>query len=119
MGCEYVCPTCVGRALDGVEAEVDAERGTERDQLTLCIGETIDVTEPLAHVFGAITALLWQRRIQFERQPRDLFDGAGACGERLLEACVSDVTPRANDIGKNFELHDGSTSDDPRGMVPG
>jgi hypothetical protein len=69
---------------DRIEPKVDAERRTEADELALCVSKTIHITESLAQVFGAIAPLFRQMWIQFERQPRDLCDGAGSGGEGLL-----------------------------------
>jgi len=97
--------TRVGCALDGVELEVDAQLGTDRQQLSLAIGEGVGPTETFHEVLAAVAALDRHRRIQFERQPEHLGRTLAARSERLLQTRMPDVAPRADDIREHLDPH--------------
>src|SRR5574341_763746 len=96
----------VRRALDAVEGELDALAPALGDDARIELARALERPELGLAVLGPRHAFLGHAGIQLERQPADLdIELAAEELERLLEAALADVAPRADDVGGDFDLH--------------
>jgi hypothetical protein len=102
-----MCTPSVRHALNTGEIEPDTLLLANLLELTLSVGKPIYIAETLEQIFRSRAALGRHGRIQLERQPDDLDGNLRSPRECSREATLPNEAPWANDVGKNFDAHDG------------
>jgi hypothetical protein len=92
----------VGRALDLIEGEGDADLGAQARQVLVRGLEPAALAELFLHVLGAVEAALGDGRIELIGPPAH-HDRPGVFRERFFEAFLAEVAPGAYDIADHVD----------------
>ena len=93
----------VGRDLDRVEVEVDADAVADRLDRGMDLPDALLAAELVQHVALAVLAFRRNGRVELERPPAHLDIDVADLAERCVEPLLADEAPRADDVGDHVD----------------